>query len=154
MRTEVRASSGKGRRSRGPGTKRPGTKRPGTRGKGRRVWVVLVTVALVGVLFTTVFPTRTFLAQRATLRASTEELGVINEDNRLLEERIRLLNDDTEIELMVRKLYLWVRPGERAFAVLPAPGPPEARPGVDAPPEADDGVNAVGRVWNWFTGLF
>jgi cell division protein FtsB len=127
----------------------------GRTAKGRRVWVVLVTVAFVGVLFTTVFPTRTFLAQRASLDASTEQLGVLEEQNRLLEERARLLDDDAEIERLAREEYHLVRPGEEAFAVLPAPGPPEVTPDVGAPPtDAGQDGNAVQRAWNWLTDLF
>ncbi len=120
---------------------------------GRRVWVVLATVAFVGLLFTTVFPTRTFLAQRASLDASTEQLAVLDEQNRLLEERVRLLNDDAEIERLAREEYHLVRPGEKAFAVLPAPGPPEAQPQVGMPVEPDD-ANMAERAWEWLTERF
>lgn len=120
---------------------------------GRRVWVVLATVAFVGLLFTTVFPTRTFLAQRASLDASIEQLAVLDEQNRLLEERVRLLNDDAEIERLAREEYHLVRPGEKAFAVLPAPGPPEAPPQVGMPVEPDD-PNMAERAWEWLTERF
>ena len=124
------------------------------RGTRRRVWVVLVTLAFVGVLFTTVFPTRTFLAQRASLNASTEQLGVLHEQNRLLEERVRLLNDDAEIERLAREEYHLVRPGEEAFAVLPAPGPPEPPPQVGTPSDEPDDANVVERAWGWLSDLF
>ncbi len=137
------------KRARGSGSR-------GTRAKtrGRRVWVVLASVAFVGVLFTTVFPTRTFLAQRASLDASTEQLGVLDEQNRLLEQRARLLNDDAEIERLAREEYHLVRPGEEAFAVLPAPGPPRPPSPVGTPPGEADGANVVERAWMWLSDRF
>ncbi|MDQ3305396.1 MAG: septum formation initiator family protein [Actinomycetota bacterium] len=126
----------------------------GARGRGRRMWAVLVTVAFVGVLFATVFPTRTFLAQRASLGAATEQLSVLDEQNRLLEERVGLLNDDAEIERLAREEYHLVRPGEEAFAVLPAPGPPRPPSPVGTPPGEADGANVVERAWMWLSDRF
>ncbi|CAN5786047.1 hypothetical protein BH20ACT1_BH20ACT1_13120 [soil metagenome] len=125
----------------------------GARGRGRRMWAVLVTVAFVGVLFATVFPTRTFLAQRASLGAATEKLSVLDEQNALLEERVRLLNDDAEIERLAREEYHLVRPGEEAFAVLP-PGPPRPPSPVGTPPGEADGANVVEGAWMWLSDRF
>lgn len=131
-------------------------RREGVRGRGRarRLGVVVGSVAFVGVLFTTVFPTRTFLAQRTSLDASTEQLQVLEEQNRRLEDRVGVLNDDAEIERLARQEYHLVRPGEQAFAVLPAPGPPEPPAQVGAPPPVPDDDNALQRAWDWISGLF
>lgn len=118
----------------------------------RRVWFVLVTVAFVGVLFVAVFPTRTFLAQRASVSAAEEQLEVLGEQNRLLEERARILHDDAEIERLAREEYHLVRPGEEAFALLPSPTTVPASAG-DLAAEADD-RNLVERVRDWFSDRF
>lgn len=120
----------------------------------RTVWVAAVTVVVVGVLFVTVFPTRTFLAQRASVSAATEQLEVLGQQNRLLEERARLLNDDAEIERLAREQYHLVKPGERAYALLPPPAPPAPPPLVGTQPDRPDRRNPLQRAWDWLTDRF
>ena len=116
----------------------------------RRLWVVLVTLGFVGVLFVAVFPSRTFLAQRASLSRAEDQLAVLSEQNSILEERARLLRDDGEIERLAREEYHLVRPGEEAYVVLPSPEPkPEPAPPADAPPP--DERSALRRAWDWVT---
>ena len=117
----------------------------------RRLWVVLVTLAFVGVLFLAVFPSRTFLAQRASLSRAENQLAVLGEQNSLLEERARLLQDDDEIERLAREEYHLVRPGEEAYVVLPSPDP-EPAPPADAPPP--DERASLRRAWDWVTNRF
>jgi cell division protein FtsB len=122
----------------------------------RPLALALAAVASVVVLGATVFPTRTFLAQRAAVGAAEERLAVLTEQNRLLEDRARLLQDDAEIERLAREEYHLVRPGEKAYALLPPPGPPtppNPAPAVGNPPPPDDG-NAVERAWDWLTSRF
>ncbi|CAN5143483.1 hypothetical protein BH24ACT1_BH24ACT1_01650 [soil metagenome] len=120
-------------------------------GVRRRLWVVLVTLAFVGVLFLAVFPSRTFLAQRASLSRAEHQLAVLDEQNSLLEERARLLRDDSEIERLAREEYHLVRPGEEAYVVLPSPGSVPAAAGEVSPP---DERNPLGRAWDWVANLF
>ncbi|MBA3956673.1 MAG: septum formation initiator family protein, partial [Acidimicrobiia bacterium] len=61
-----------------------------------------------------------------------EQVAVLGEQNRLLEERARLLRDDAEIERLAREEYHLVRPGEEAYVVLP--GPDRAPPPEQLPP--------------------
>ncbi len=121
----------------------------------RRVWALPVGVVAIGVLVVVVFPTRTFLAQRASMRAAEEQLGVLDEQNLLLEERVRLLSDDAEIERLAREQYHLIRPGEEAFAVLPPPmpPPPPAPVGTPATPPLDD-RNLLAKAWGWLTDRF
>ena len=114
----------------------------------RRLWVVLVTLAFIGVLFLAVFPSRTFLAQRASLSRAEDQLAVLSEQNSLLEERARLLRDDDEIERLAREEYHLVRPGEEAYVVLPSPEPQPAAPADVAPL---DERSALRRAWDWVT---
>jgi len=120
----------------------------------RRLWVVLVTLGFVAVLFVAVFPSRTFLAQRASLARVEEQLAVLDEQNRLLEERARLLRDDAEIERLAREQYHLVRPGEEAYVVLPSPGPapsPEPAPAHDP---AAEKRHPLQRAWSWLQDRF
>jgi len=102
----------------------------------RVVWILLGSVTIVGVLFIGVYPTRSYLAQRSALQKSQHQLTVLQDENAKLEQQATELNTDSEIETLAREKYNLVRPGEEAYAILPAP-PPK----VDVPP-----------VWP-FTGL-
>jgi len=86
-------------------------------------------VALIAALAVGLFPTRTFLDQRADTRESEERLAVLREQNEAYEDRIARLQTDEEIERLAREHYNLVYPGEEAYAVLPAPLPP-----LDLPP--------------------
>ena len=116
----------------------------------RRVWVLPVAVVAIGVLVVVVFPTRTYLAQRASVQAAEEQLAVLGEQNRLLEERVSLLNDAGEIERLAREEYHLVRPGEEAFAVLPPAAPPAPPPPVGTPPAPPvDDRNPLEKARDW-----
>lgn len=119
-------------------------------GLRRTVWFVPVAVVAVGVLAVVVFPTRTFLAQQASMRAAEEKLAVIDEEIIRLENLIRLLNDPAEIERLARELYLLKRSGEEAYSVLPLPTPPQPPPAVGTPPaDPVDDRNPLEKAWDW-----
>jgi len=126
----------------------------GRRGRrvGRALWPVLATLALVVVLFTAVFPTRTFLSQRASTASAQEQLSVLREQSAALESRAELLQDDEEIERLARKDYNLVMPGEEAYAMLPSAAPPTAAP--VAPDDEPDDRNPLERLWDGITGIF
>ena len=120
----------------------------------RAVWPLLVSIVLVGVLFTAVFPTRTYLAQRAAISRAETQLEVLGEQNEELVARAQELESDEEIERLAREQYNLVKPGEEAYAVLP---PPAAEPPAEAPAEAqdrDEDRNVVEKAWDAVTGLF
>ncbi|HEX9993322.1 MAG TPA: septum formation initiator family protein, partial [Acidimicrobiales bacterium] len=87
------------------------------------VWGLVVSVALVGALFGFVFPTRTYLAQRAAADQARERLAVLTAGNEALERRVEELRTPEEIEAVARRDYGLVRPGEEAYAILPPPPP-------------------------------
>ena len=88
-------------------------------GSSARIAVASLVLAAALLLF--VFPTRSLIAQRREISRSREDLHVIEaETDRLAEEAARLATP-AEIERMAREQFHMVRPGERAFAVIPAP---------------------------------
>ena len=79
--------------------------------------------ALFGVLAVAVFPTSTFLDQRADTTEVEQRLAVLRAQNAAYEERIERLQTASEIVRLAREQYNLVFPGEEAYAVLPAPLP-------------------------------
>ena len=94
------------------------------------LWALLASVTIVGVLFIGVYPVRTYLAQRASLHRAERQIDVLKTQNDNLGQQTQQLNTDSEIERLAREQYNLVRPGERAFAILPAPPPPIQLPAV------------------------
>lgn len=93
----------------------------------RAAWPLVASVVLVGLLFLFVFPTRTYLGQRHDLDSAERRVEVLSRENEELAARVKKLNTDEEIERIAREQYNLVKPGEEAYAILPAPQP-------DAPP--------------------
>ena len=124
----------------------PGSPERPRRRASLRAAVLVGLVVLVGVLFVGVFPTRTYLAQRGDLADTERRLEVLASQNRELAERAARLNTDAEIERLAREQYNLVRPGEEAFAILPAPS---RRPAPRPAPKKAPGLWA--RVWDDIT---
>jgi cell division protein FtsB len=123
----------------------------------RALWPLLVSVVLVGVLFAGVFPTRTYLAQRASISRSEKQLDVLGEQNKDLEKRATELQSDAEIERLAREQYNLVKPGEQAYAVLPPPAEQgQETPRVNQPDRKDSGEhrNVFQRAWHAVTSIF
>ena len=78
---------------------------------------------LCGLLAFAVFPTSTFLDQRADTTEAEERLDVLRTQNEAYEERVERLETVEETERLAREQYNLVFPGEEAYAVLPAPLP-------------------------------
>lgn len=94
-------------------------------------WLV-ASAAVIAVLLLFVFPTRTYLDQRHQLALATQQLKVLNSANAQLSAQADKLHSNNEIERIARDRYHLVRPGEQAFAILPAPSPPSASNAVPA----------------------
>jgi cell division protein FtsB len=89
----------------------------------RRIWAGVVAAVLVAVLALFVFPTRTYFDQRHELAVASQRLRVLDGQNAQLSQQVDKLHTDAEIERIAREQYHLVKPGEKAFAVLPAPEP-------------------------------
>ena len=116
----------------------------------RAAWPFVVSVIVVGVLFLAVFPTRTYVAQRGKLAATDKRVEVLSEQNERLAARVRKLNTDEEIERLAREQYSLVRPGEEAYAILPAPSA-KAAPEAEVESEKKDDDGFWGDLWDDIT---
>jgi cell division protein FtsB len=107
------------------------------------------------VLLTFVFPTGTLLAQRADISQAERDLAALHDQQATLDQRADELTKDSEIERLAREQYNLVRPGEEAYALLPAPGAAEAPTALDdhAPP-APPKRNVLQRAWHAISGIF
>ncbi len=102
-----------------------------------RAALVRATVAsliLVGILFAFVFPTRTWLTQRAKAAEVQSELTLLREQTTKLEREADTLRSDQEVERVARERFGLVMPGEQAWAVVPAPTTTTTTPPPTTPP--------------------
>ncbi len=104
-------------------------------------------VAVAVVLLVFVFPTRTYLSQRHQLALTADELHLLDQQNAQLSAQVARLQTDAEIERIAREQYHLVRPGERAFGILPPSTPPTtAAPARPAPAPSRDILH---RLTDW-----
>ena len=120
-----------------------------TRIKRRRF--VVAGLAVVGVLFLAVFPGRTYLDQHHQRQQVVAQLKATDAKNKALEQRIRTLNTDAEVERLAREQYNLVRPGEEAYAILPTRQPPPP-PSTKAKARSSDGF--LEHAWKTITSIF
>lgn len=102
-------------------------------GLGRWVRPLLLAAAAVATIVALavyVFPTRTWLDQRAALAETSVQLDELEAQRSALEQRVAELDSDDQIEEIARSQYGLVRPGEEAYAVLPAPEKPVELPAL------------------------
>lgn len=111
-----------GRRLRGGGS--PGGDDADRRnGRARRViWPVLVTIVFIGVLFVGVFPTQTYLGQKDEADQLRAELSEVEARNARLQAEVEALSDPAQLELLARRDFGLVFPGEEAYAIVPDAG--------------------------------
>jgi cell division protein FtsB len=83
--------------------------------------IAIFALAVVAILFLFVFPTRSYLSQRAAINDARHDLGVLQAQNERLEEEAARLRTPTEVEAIAREQFHMVYEGERAFTVTPAP---------------------------------
>ncbi len=96
----------------------------------RPLLIAAMSVAMIAILAVYVFPTRTWIDQRAAITETDATLDALTAEREALEARIAELDTDSEIELIARTQYGLVLPGEEAYAVLPAPELPVELPDI------------------------
>jgi len=119
----------------------------------KRTWLLVGGLALVGVLFIAVFPARTYLQQHHQRQQVLAQIRSTDAKNSALEQRIRTLNTDAEVERLAREQYNLVRPGEEAYAILPTRQPPPPPPQTTAAKQKSS-PGWFGRTWNRITSIF
>ncbi len=85
------------------------------------VKISLAAVICLVILAWGVLPARNYLGQRMEIAELTEKLAQLKVKNEELRNEINLLGTDEEIERRARLQFGLVRPGEEAYAILPAP---------------------------------
>jgi cell division protein FtsB len=118
----------------------------------RRTWLLVAGLATVGVLFVAVFPARTYLDLHRQRQQALAQIKATDAKNKALEQRIRTLNTDTEVERLAREQYNLVRPGEEAYAILPTRQP--QRPAQPAKTKSKSNPGWLGRTWHSITSIF
>jgi cell division protein FtsB len=111
-------------RARHPASNTPVSRQPPSPRVRRRratLLTVLGVLAIVGGLFAFVYPTSTFLRQRAEIGKATERLERLKAETARLERESKKLRGDAEVERLAREQYGLVRPGETPFVLVEAP---------------------------------
>ncbi len=94
------------------------------------LFLAALAVATIAVAAAYLFPTRTWIDQRAAIAETQASLDALDAERDALQARVTELDTDSEIELIARTQYGLVLPGEEAYAVLPAPERPVDLPSV------------------------
>ncbi|MCD9623484.1 FtsB family cell division protein [Rhabdothermincola salaria] len=91
---------------------------------GRLVLPLVLVGLTVGVMLLGVFPTRTWLDQRAALSSAQTELAELEAANAERRDRVEALLTDDEVERIAREEYGLAELGEEVYHVLPPPEDP------------------------------
>jgi cell division protein FtsB len=94
-------------------------------GLGPQFLIVGLVIALASAM--AIGPTRQLIEQRERISGMESELHTVERSNEVLEHRIAKLNDPDYIEQQARAQSGLVRPGEKAFVVMP----PSRVPGIE-----------------------
>ncbi len=87
------------------------------------VRLAVASLVLIGALFVFVFPTSAVLHQRGQLKAAEQRLATLKDQSERLTKQTKRLRSDDEIERRARDQFNMVKPGEQAWAIVPAPLP-------------------------------
>ena len=118
----------------------------------RVLGLVVASIALAAAVFLFILPTRTYLAQRRSLSAAETRLRVFRDQNTKLAASATRLQTDAEIERLARENYGLVKPGEKAYLVVPPPAAANPTPNSAGPSKASAAKGAhpglLPRLWH------
>ena len=80
----------------------------------------VATLVVVGLLFVVVFPVSAWLDQRSMLDQSERRLQTLQRERMRLDRQAALITTPAEVEKIARERFGMVRPGEQAYAAVPA----------------------------------
>ena len=89
---------------------------------------LMVAVVFFAGLVYFIFPTTTWLDQRAEASEVQADLDVLLAEQSVLRTEIARMRTDDEVQRIARRDFNFVFPGEEAYAVLPAPPSPVSLP--------------------------
>lgn len=89
--------------------------------------LMLALVLFAGLVYF-IFPTTTWLDQRAEAAEVNDELDALVAEQAELRKDIQRMRTDEEVERIARRDFNYVFPGEEAYAILPAPPAPVSLP--------------------------
>ncbi|MFB0901813.1 MAG: septum formation initiator family protein [Acidimicrobiales bacterium] len=95
--------------------------------RGWHLPLMLALVLFAGLVYF-IFPTTTWLDQRAEASEVQEELDALVGEQAELRQEIARMRTDDEVELIARRDFNFVLPGEEAYAILPAQRAPVSLP--------------------------
>jgi cell division protein FtsB len=85
----------------------------------RAVRILIVSVVAVAIVFLFVLPGRTLLAQNRSLATTRHRADVLAAENARLAQQVSKLQSSSQIEQIARQQYGLVKPGEKAYAIIP-----------------------------------
>jgi len=88
----------------------------------------ILAIVVTTLLLYLIVPLRTYAAQRAHLAQLERQTRVLEQQNGLLQQRIKQLHDPAYLERLARECLGMVKPGEIGFIVVP-------KDGVSQPPD-------------------
>lgn len=112
--------------------------------------IAVVLIAALAVTLAGIFPFRQILAQNRQVETTEAKLEALQAENAALEDRIRALNSDVELERMAREELGMVEPGEIGYTAYSEPG--SQLPAVPGPDAAFDDRNFAQKIWDFLTG--
>jgi len=122
--------------------------------RGSRVAMLAVVglVVVSAVLVTNVFPIRSLIAQQRRVDLAREQLTALQTENERLQASADFLATDTGVEMVARRDFGLVRPGETAYVVVD----PDDKGFSPEVPQAAPEPEAVRpwwqQVWDFLTG--
>ncbi len=90
---------------------------------------LLVAVVLAAVIIATQLPIGRIAGERSAIAGASAELRRLQSENRSLSGTVQSLGRDSTIAKLAHEQYLLIRPGQRAYVILPAPSSAGGTPG-------------------------
>jgi cell division protein FtsB len=117
------------------------------------VLAVVGVVVLAAVVLTNVLPIRSLMAEERRVDQAQEQLTAIQEENAKLQAEADFLSSDAGVEMVARRDFGLVKPGETAFVVVD-PSDEGFTPEVPTTtiPETDQSRSWWQHIWDFLTG--
>jgi cell division protein FtsB len=94
----------------------------------RSVKLLLCAVGLAVVVLLFLFPVHSLIAQHDQISADQRRLKGLSQENQQLARQVALLQTPGQIQRIARGQYGLVKPGQRAFGIVPPSSPPTTKP--------------------------